>query len=395
MLIFMHAVGMAARSAALSLAYGSGQRTGILAKWKALGLTAMALVFCGLVVPAHAQQGDSTITAKTELPDAPGVGAGLDVSDPDKPAPVGEKGTGVISGTVLDTNADVIQGARVVLTNRAGTDERETQSGLNGEFSFSALPPGSYKVTVSGAGMGLWASSWLAMHAGDNRIMTQVVLPIAAATTSVTVSGDREELAEEQVQIAIEQRVLGVFPNFYSTYDWNAPPMGSKQKFKLAFRSMMDPTAFAGAGGLAGFQQFYNIFPGYGGGIAGYSKRYGAAYANSFSSRMLSSAVFASLFHQDPRYFYKGTGSITKRTTYAISAAVIARNDNGRWRPNYSHVLGNFAAGALSNLYYPSSSRGLSLTLMNGLVETAGNAGTNILREFVLKGVTMHAGGKP
>jgi hypothetical protein len=80
---------------------------------------------------------------------------------------------------------------------------------------------------------------------------------------------------------------------------------------------------------------------------------------------------------------------------YAISAAVIARNDNGRWRPNYSHVLGNFAAGALSNLYYPSSSRGVSLTLMNGLVETAGNAGTNILREFVLKGVTMHAGGKP
>ena len=189
--------------------------------------------------------------------------------------------------------------------------------------------------------------------------------------------------------------MLGVFPNFYTTFDANAPPMGTKQKYKLALRSMIDPVTFAGAGGLAGFEQFYDIFPGYGGGIQGYAKRYGAAYANDFSARMLSSAVFASLFRQDPRYFYKGTGSIRFRTMYALSAAVIAKDDNGRWRPNYSHVLGTFVAGAISNLYYPSGSRGLSLTLTNGLVETAGRAGTNLLREFVLKGITNHAGGKP
>ena len=79
----------------------------------------------------------------------------------------------------------------------------------------------------------------------------------------------------------------------------------------------------------------------------------------------------------------------------AMSAAVIARTDDGRWRPNYSHVLGTFAAGALSNLYYPRASRGVSLTLVNGAVEVAGNAGTNLIREFVLKGITKHAGGQP
>jgi hypothetical protein len=110
---------------------------------------------------------------------------------------------------------------------------------------------------------------------------------------------------------------------------------------------------------------------------------------------MLSSGLFASVFHQDPRYFYKGTGSFQSRTMYAVSSAVVTRGDNGRLQPNYSHVLGVFAAAALSNLYYPKESRGLGLTLINGAVETAGNAGTNFVREFILKGITSHAGGKP
>jgi hypothetical protein len=299
---------------------------------------------------------------------------------------------------VLDTNNDIIQGARVVLSDRSGV-EHAMESGPNGQFAFSALPPGSYKVTVTGKDMGKYVSPWLTLHPGDMRIVSQVVLPVATASTSITVNGNgseiNQELADQQVQIAEEQRVWGVFPNFYSSYDWQAPPMGAKQKLKLAFRSMIDPMAFAGAGGIAGFEQYYNIFPGYGRGIGGYAKRYGAAYANDFSARMLASGVFASLFHQDPRYFYKGTGSFPSRTMYAASCAVVTRNDNGRLRPNYAHVLGVFAAGALSNLYYPKASRGLSLTLVNGAIETAGYAGTNIAREFILKGITSHAGGKP
>jgi hypothetical protein len=110
---------------------------------------------------------------------------------------------------------------------------------------------------------------------------------------------------------------------------------------------------------------------------------------------MLSSGLFASLFHEDPRYFYKGTGSVQSRTMYAVSCAFVTRNDEGRLRPNYSHVLGVFAAAALSNLYYPKENRGLTLTLANGAIETVGMSGTNIVREFILKGITSHAGGKP
>jgi hypothetical protein len=158
---------------------------------------------------------------------------------------------------------------------------------------------------------------------------------------------------------------------------------------------MVDPVTFASVGAIAGLEQYKNVFPDYGGGIEGYAKRYGAAYANDFSARMLSSAVFASLFRQDPRYFYKGIGSGRSRTMYAISAVLVTRDDKGHSRPNYSRLLGVFAAAALSNLYYPSSDRGLSLTLENSGAEIGGIAGTNLVREFVLKGITAHAGGKP
>ncbi len=327
---------------------------------------------------------------QASLPEAP-----QPAIETDEKGQTPQAGTATLSGTVLDTNQDVIQDAHLVLSSRGGSLERVLQSGSNGEFSFAGVPPGTYKITATGKGMGTFSSPWITVHGGEVMIVPSVVLPVAAATSSVTVTGDKVELAEEQVRIAEEQRVFGVLPNFYSAYEWDAPPMMAKQKFKLAFRAVIDPVAFIEVAGLAGAEQYNNSFPGFGGGVQGYAKRYGAAFASDATGRILSSAVFASLFREDPRYFYKGTGTAKRRTLYAISAAVIARGDNGKWKPNYAHLLGNFVAGAIANFYYPSSSRGVGLTMTNALVDTAGNAGTNVLREFVLKGVTSHAGGKP
>jgi hypothetical protein len=215
----------------------------------------------------------------------------------------------------------------------------------------------------------------------------------------VTVTGNKEELAEEQVQIAVQQRVVGVIPNFYSTYDWNAPPMGAKQKFKLSIRSIIDPVSFLGVAAIAGAEQYNNTFPDYGGGLEGYGKRYGAALATEVSGDLLGKTVYPSIFHQDPRYFYKGKGSVRSRALYAMSAAVITKSDDGRWQPNYSYVLGAFSAGAISNLYVPASDRGVSLVVFNGLADIGAHAATNLIREFVLKGITKNvpngANGQP
>ena len=151
--------------------------------------------------------------------------------------------------------------------------------------------------------------------------------------------------------------------------------------------------------GHAGAQQYRNVFPEYGSGIEGYGKRYGAAFANHVSATLLGRAVYPSIFHQDPRYFYKGKGTIESRALYAISAAVIAKGDNGRWQPSYSRMLGHFSAAAISNLYYPSSDRGASLVVLNGLAGIGGNAVSNLIREFILKRFTSHvpkgANGQP
>ncbi len=170
--------------------------------------------------------------------------------------------------------------------------------------------------------------------------MPEFRLPPAATTTDVQVAVTQTELATEQLKAQEQQRVLGIFPNFYSSYIWDAAPLSSGQKYQLALRSIADPFAFVGTGIFAAAEQWQNTFPGYGQGAQGYAKRYGAAYADEALSRMIGSAILPSLLHQDPRYFYRGSGSKKSRALYAISAAVICRGDNGKMQPNYSYVAG-------------------------------------------------------
>jgi len=294
-----------------------------------------------------------------------------------------------ITGTVLDSNHEALPGARVTAAGQSTSAFRSVEAGSNGQFEFIGLPPGIYRLKVTAPGMNNFTSSEIPLNGGETRLVS-VTLSVFGGATNVTVSGDTDEIAEQQVQIAVRQRIGGVLPNFYSSYDWNAPPMGAKQKLKLSFRSIVDPVSFLTIAGTAGVQQYRNTFPGYGGGMEGYGKRYGANLADNVTGVLLSRGVYPSIFHQDPRYFYKGTGSIHSRLLYAISAAVIARGDDGRWKPNYSHVLGNFSAAGISNLYYPASDRGASPVLFNGLAATASTAFSNVLREFVFKGVTSH-----
>jgi hypothetical protein len=368
-------------------------------RWPKPLVAAVSILFiCSYLVPSSlaAQQSLNPAAHDSALPDAPQP---AQASTPSLAIEFLESESGMISGTVLDTHGDLLQGAQVTLTGQSGSAVRTVHSGSDGQFVFTALRPGLYTVTVNAPGMRTFTSPQMPLQAGEARIVPSVTLSVSGGATSITVSGNSEQVAEEQMHIALQQRVGGVIPNFYSTYDWNAPPMRAKQKFQLSVRSIIDPVSFLSIAGLAGAEQYKGIFPAYGSGLEGYGKRYGAAFANHTSGTLLSRAVFPSIFHQDPRYFYKGKGSIASRALYAVSAAVMARGDNGRWQPNYSHVLGNFSAAAISNLYYPAADRGASLVLLNGLGDLGANAVSNLIREFVLKGITSHvpegANGQP
>ena len=98
-----------------------------------------------------------------------------------------------------------------------------------------------------------------------------------------------------------------------------------------------------------------------------------------------------SVLKQDPRYFYKGTGTTRSRALYAVANAVICKGDNGHWQTNYSSILGGVAAGGISNFYYPSADRnGVTLTIENTALGIAGSAIGNLFQEFLVRRLTPH-----
>ena len=357
-------------------------------RWlKFLTATSILSTFCSFwPATAFAQGSFGSAAFDSSLPEAPQISQQNGASIADTP----QTGDGAITGTVLDQSQDVLQGAHVTLTEESTSATRTLDTGSNGQFAFHGLPSGVYAVTVTAPGMSTFNSAQISLLPGGAVIVPAITLSVSEVKTSITVNESAEQLSRQQVQIAEQQRVAGIIPNFYSSYDWNAPPMLAKQKFQLSLRSTLDPVALLSVAGVAGAEQYKNVFPAYGSGLEGYGKRYGAALANHASGILLGRAVYPAIFHQDPRYFYKGTGTITSRALYAISASVIARGDNGRWEPNYSRVLGNFSAAAISNLYYPRADRGASLVLLNGLAGTGADAVANLIREFLLKRITSH-----
>ena len=310
-------------------------------------------------------------------------------------APRGSAGDAArtLSGVVTDMDGALVPGAMVVLESGGGAG-RSAVTDAAGHFSFEGVAAGAYRLTVSAGGM-VGATQCGVLNADESVELPPIALR-AAASDEVEVSGlTQQEVAEKQVKQEEKQRLVGLVPNFYVSYTWDAAPMTAKQKFKLAARALVDPATFVIVGGFAGIEQATNEFSGYGRGWEGYGKRYGAGMADTAIGGMLGGAVLPVLFHQDPRYFYKGTGTKWHRALYAMSTAVRARGDNGKWQPAYASILGDFGSGAISNLYYPPDDRnGAELTIVNGLLAVGSDAAGNLLQEFLLKklstGVKVH-----
>jgi Carboxypeptidase regulatory-like domain len=301
--------------------------------------------------------------------------------------------SGNISGTVVDRTGAVVAGGRVRLKRQGQSSEnqpssQEVLSGDNGQFSFANIAPGPFQLTITSAGFATQPFSAV-LHPGETYIVPPIVLAVATALTEVRVGLSRIEVAKEQVQDEEKQRVLGFIPNFFVSYASHPVPLSSKQKFDLAWKTVVDPVSFGLIGVIAGIQQSQDAFSGYGQGAQGYGKRYGASYANFVSGTIIGSAMLPSLLKQDPRYFYKGTGSRRSRILYAVANAVICKGDNGKWQPNYSSIVGSLAAGAISNLYYPAKDRdGVALTFEGGAIGTGATAGANLIQEFLIKKLT-------
>jgi hypothetical protein len=293
---------------------------------------------------------------------------------------------GTINGTVVDQSGAVIGAARVQLTWQGS--KQEMQTGANGQFTFTNIAVGAFQLAITASGFAPQTFSGTLLS-GEIQTVPAIALKVAQNITEVQVGLSQTEVAQEEVKVEEQQRVLGAIPNFYVTYVPNAAPLDAKQKFSLAWKTVIDPFTFVVVAGAAGVEQWQNHFAGYGQGAQGYAKRFGAGYADTATGTFISAAILPAILKQDPRYFYKGTGSIPSRFAYAVANAFVCKGDNGKWQPNYSNVLGNLAAGGMSNLYYPEQDRnGASLTFENAAIGIGATAIANLFQEFIVRKLT-------
>jgi hypothetical protein len=299
---------------------------------------------------------------------------------------------GEINGTVTDVNGDLIPGATAALDGPSPADHHTQTANDSGFFQFTGLTPGvPYHVTVSAKGFENWVSQPITLAAGQFFGVTDIKLKLEASVSSVTVYASTEQIATHQVELAEQQRVMGFIPNFYVVYDAkNAVPLTTKLKFQLAYRVSIDPVSIAGAFALGAMNQAGNT-PNYPQGWKGYGQRVGAAYADGVTDIMLGGAILPSLLHQDPRYFYRGTGTTKSRLMHAMSSPFICRGDNGKSQINLSSLGGDLISSSLSNLYYPTSNRGASLVFTGFAIGTGTRVVSTVLQEFLLKKLTPAA----
>jgi hypothetical protein len=290
-------------------------------------------------------------------------------------------------------NDQPVAGAAVGLQGPQHSEVRKATTDGLGFFKLEGVEPGiPYQVSVSATGFAHWESPAITLNPGQREVLDVIKLRIEGLQTTVTVTPEStDEIAIEQVRVEEKQRGFGIIPNFFAVYDPNPAPLRAKLKFDLAVRAVRDPFTLAGVAMLAAVGQAAGN-PAYVQGLRGYGERFGANYANQFTSIMIGGAVLPSLLHQDPRYFYQGSGTKTSRALHALSYLFIAKWDNGRIGPNFSSLGGDLASAAVANAYYPERNEEARLVFESFAINTAVHAAIRLLQEFAfhpLKGTVV------
>jgi hypothetical protein len=302
-----------------------------------------------------------------------------------------ESTTANIGGTVTDTNGDTVAGVTVVLEAVHSKERRTTVANESGSFQFDNLKPGtSYRITIAVQDFEAWNSPPIVLSPGQYLFLSDIKLKVSNSVASVTVYATQEQIATEQVTIEEKQRVFGFIPNFYVTYDPHPVPLTTKLKFRLAYKANTDPVTFFGIAFMAAIYQAGDV-PNYQQGWAGYGQRVGAGLADTTTDVFFGGAILPWLLHQDPRYFYQGTGTKKSRALHALSSPYVCKGDNGKTQPNYSSLGGDLISGAISNIYYPETNRGAALVFQGFFITTGVRTVNALLQEFVIRKLTPSA----
>lgn len=211
-------------------------------------------------------------------------------------------------------------------------------------------------------------------------LCSALVVFIGTATAQQLVSGDPPQpgtLAQPEAK-----RIFGIVPNYRTSASLtNYQPLTPGEKLKIASEDAFDRGTFVLAGLFAGESQLTNANRSFGQGGAGFGRYFATAWADFAIGDYMTEAVFPTLLHQDPRYFRQGTGTNWSRLRYAAGQIFWTHNDSGQMQFNYSELVGNSVAVAISNAYYDNN-RTASDAVSKLSMQLGVDAAANVLKEF-------------
>ena len=225
------------------------------------------------------------------------------------------------------------------------------------------------------------------IHAQEPSPAAADASPTAPAQEQITLNADSSILpaaSPAPTEIALKNnRLFYVLAN-YSTVEKQDQfgTLSAKTKFKLSVKTMTDPITVSFLGAIALMGQANNSEPSYGQGLKGYSKRYATTYTDTAIGTLMTTSVFPTLLHQDPRYFQLGTGSTWHRVKYSVSRIFVTRADSGNLQFNYSEIVGNAVAAGISNTYHPEYQRTFRNTMTVWGTDILLNTICNVAKEF-------------
>jgi hypothetical protein len=179
-----------------------------------------------------------------------------------------------------------------------------------------------------------------------------------------------------------DKRIFGIIPN-YRTYPIlkDYKPITAKEKFSIATQDAFDRGTFVLAAAFAGYSQLTNANPSFGQGVKGYSHYFVTSFADWSIGDYMTEGIFPVAFHQDPRYFRRGTGNGPRRLLYAVGQIFWTRTDSGGHMFNISEIGGNAAGVAIAQSYYPGNRTAGDAVTKLGL-QVGMDMASNVMKEF-------------
>ena len=211
-------------------------------------------------------------------------------------------------------------------------------------------------------------------------IHRMILVGAAGVISACTAIG--QDTASDRGPEQESKRILWIVPNYRTSPSLdNFEPLTVGEKFKVASQDSFDRGTIGLAALFAGEAQLTNANRSFGQGGAGFGRYFGTAYGDFVIGDYMTEAVFPTFLHQDPRYFRRGTGTAKSRLGYAIKQIFWTHTDSGGTQFNYSEILGNSAAVAISNAYYADNRTAHDAVSKLGM-QVGVDMAANVLKEF-------------